>query len=72
MLPRSPRCVAEAAKRRLERASDMGATLLFIPVAGDVRLVLSAGGVCSPQGLGRASNPRVIEAKTIDPHVACG
>jgi hypothetical protein len=34
----------------------------------DVRLFTPlAGGVCSPQGLGRASNPRVIEAKTFDP-----
>lgn len=29
--------------------------------------VLNAGGVCSTQDLGCASNPHVIEAKTIDP-----
>jgi hypothetical protein len=28
---------------------------------------LNAGGVCSLQGLGYASNPHITEAKTIDP-----
>jgi hypothetical protein len=29
--------------------------------------VLNASNMCSSQGLGRTSNPRITEAKTIDP-----
>lgn len=40
---------------------------LFTLVACDVHPTLYAVDVCSPQGLGQASNPHVTEAKTIDP-----
>ena len=75
MLPHGPRCIAEAARHRLKRASDTGATRiqcelvarLFTPVADDMHPSLNTCGVCSPQGLGRANNLCVIETKTISP-----
>jgi hypothetical protein len=45
---------------------------MFALVTDDVHPALNASGVCSPQGLGRTSNPRVIEAKAIDLSVALG
>jgi hypothetical protein len=40
---------------------------IFTPVAGGVHNVLNAGDMYSSEGLGHAGNPRVTEAKTIDP-----
>lgn len=40
---------------------------MFTPVEGGMRPALNADIVCSPHGLGRASNTRVTETKTIDP-----
>lgn len=75
VLPRGPRRVAQAARRRLARASNTRATrikyrhdaCLFTPVAGGVCLILNASDMCSLQGLGRVSNPWVTKAKTIYP-----
>lgn len=39
---------------------------MYAPVTAGVHPTLNTGGLCNPQGLGRASNPNVIEAKTID------
>jgi hypothetical protein len=66
--------MTEDGRHSLTRASGVGATHIkygqevhmFAPVIGCVHLALKAGGVCSPQGLGRASNPCVTEEKTIE------
>lgn len=75
MLPHGPRCIAEAARHRLKRASDTGATRtqcelvsrLFTPVADGMHPTLNTCDMCSSQGLGHASNSCVIETKTISP-----
>jgi hypothetical protein len=66
--------MTEATRHSSTRASGVGATRIkygqaahmFAPVTGGVRHALKAGDMCSLQGLGHASNPRVTEAKTIE------
>jgi hypothetical protein len=71
VLPRGPRHIAEAARHCLTHASNMGQLALnkgrmYTLGTGSVCHVLNASSVCSLQGLGRASNPRVTKEKTID------
>jgi hypothetical protein len=74
VLPRGPRHIAEVARRCLTRASNTGATRikygqdvhLSTLRAGSVRPILNVDDMCSMKGLGRANNPHVTKAKTID------